>query len=64
MGAAGGVVTSLVTMIGANLENGAEFIVRQVKLNKHIKNAPLVITGEGTIDSQTIAGKTPHTVAK
>ncbi|HEA46836.1 MAG TPA: hypothetical protein ENH97_00290, partial [bacterium] len=30
-----------------------------VGLEKHLKDADLVITGEGKMDSQTIYGKTP-----
>jgi len=41
-----------------------EIIIEIVKLEQAIKDADLVITGEGKIDSQTIYGKAPIGVAK
>jgi glycerate kinase len=39
-------------------------MIEAVKLEQAIKDADLVITGEGKIDSQTIYGKAPIGVAK
>jgi len=46
------------------LKPGIEIIIEIVKLEQAIKDADLVITGEGKIDSQTIYGKAPIGVAK
>ena len=63
-GAAGGVGFALITFINAILKSGIDIVIQKVDLEKHIKDASLVITGEGKIDSQTIQGKTPIGVAK
>jgi len=63
-GAAGGLGASLMAFLDAELRPGIEIIIEIVKLEQAIKNADLVITGEGKIDSQTIYGKAPIGVAK
>ncbi len=63
-GAAGGLGAGLMAFLDAELRPGIEIIIEIVKLEQAIKNADLVITGEGKIDSQTIYGKAPIGVAK
>ena len=63
-GAAGGLGASLMAFLNAELRSGIEIIIEIVKLEQNIKEADLVITGEGKIDSQTIYGKAPIGVAK
>jgi len=63
-GAAGGLGASLMAFLNAELRPGIEIIIEIVKLEQAIKDADLVITGEGKIDSQTIYGKAPIGVAK
>jgi len=63
-GAAGGLGASLIAFLNAELKSGIEIIIEIVKLEQAIKDADLVITGEGKIDSQTIYGKAPIGVAK
>lgn len=63
-GAAGGLGASLMAFLDAELRPGIEIIIEAVQLEKAIKDADLVITGEGKIDSQTIYGKAPIGVAK
>ena len=63
-GAAGGLGASLLAFLDAELRPGIEIIIKIVKLEQAIKDADLVITGEGKIDSQTIYGKAPIGVAK
>ncbi len=63
-GAAGGLGAGLIAFLDAELKPGIEIIIEIVKLEQAIKNADLVITGEGKIDSQTIYGKAPIGVAK
>ena len=63
-GAAGGLGASLMAFLNAELRPGIEIMIEIVKLEQAIKDADLVITGEGKIDSQTIYGKAPIGVAK
>jgi glycerate kinase len=63
-GAAGGLGASLMAFLDAELRPGIDIMIEIVKLEQAIKDADLVITGEGKIDSQTIYGKAPIGVAK
>ena len=63
-GAAGGLGAGLMAFLDAKLKPGIEIIIEAVKLEEAMKDADLVITGEGKIDSQTIYGKVPVGVAK
>jgi len=63
-GAAGGLGASLIAFLNAELKPGIDIVIEIVKLEQAIKDADLVITGEGKIDSQTIYGKAPIGVAK
>jgi len=63
-GAAGGLGAGLIAFLDAELKPGIEIMIEIVKLEQAIKDADLVITGEGKIDSQTIYGKAPIGVAK
>ena len=63
-GAGGGMGAGLMVFLNAKLRPGAELVAEKLKLSEQIKDADLVVTGEGKIDSQTIYGKTPVGVAK
>lgn len=63
-GAAGGLGAALMAFLSADLKRGVDIILETVRFEDHVKDADLVITGEGSIDSQTIYGKTPVGVAK
>ncbi|WP_318356456.1 glycerate kinase [Enterobacter sp.] len=63
-GAAGGMGAALFAFCGAELRRGIEIVTDALHLDDHVKDADLVITGEGRIDSQTINGKVPVGVAK
>ncbi|WP_339062859.1 glycerate kinase [Tepidibacillus marianensis] len=63
-GAAGGLGAGLLAFLSAELRRGVEIVISATHLDEVLKNATLVITGEGKIDSQTINGKTPIGVAK
>jgi glycerate kinase len=63
-GAAGGMGAALLAFLGARLRPGIEIVMEAVGLEAHLRDADLVITGEGRIDSQTIRGKTPIGVAR
>ncbi|PJG85664.1 glycerate kinase [Conservatibacter flavescens] len=63
-GAAGGMGAGLLLLPNVKLKAGVEIILQAVKLAEKLNHADLVITGEGRMDSQSIAGKTPIGVAK
>jgi glycerate kinase len=63
-GAAGGVAASLQIFINAKLVKGIDYFLDLLNFKEHLQNADLVITGEGSIDDQTIKGKAPLGVAK
>ena len=63
-GAAGGLGAGLVAFTNAEMKSGVDIVIDAVGLRDKVKNADLVITGEGKIDGQTIYGKTPIGVAK
>lgn len=62
-GAAGGLGAALLAFCNAKLLRGIELIIKHTELEEKIKGADFVFTGEGSIDSQTIYGKTPMGVA-
>jgi glycerate kinase len=63
-GAGGGIGVALVSMLGARLRAGIEIVTEAVGLDEALREADLVITGEGRIDSQSVHGKTPVGVAR
>jgi len=63
-GAAGGLGAGLMAFLSAELKSGVEIVLETLRFDDHLKDADLVITGEGRIDAQTINGKTPIGVAK
>lgn len=63
-GAAGGVGGGLVAMLGAKLVPGAELVLDTIGFDERIKDADLVITGEGRLDSQSLQGKAAMAVAR
>lgn len=58
-GAAGGLGFALMAFLRASLEPGVELVARTVGLAQAVAGADLVLTGEGSVDAQTLAGKTP-----
>ena len=63
-GAAGGMGFAFLAYTNAILESGVKIILEETNLENDIKDADIVITGEGKLDSQTIYGKAPIGVAK
>ena len=63
-GAAGGLGFAFMTFLAASLESGIKIILSETGIEEHIKNADVVVTGEGRIDFQTAMGKAPIGVAK
>ena len=62
-GAAGGLGFAFLTFTNAVLESGINMVLTETQLETYIKQADLVITGEGRLDGQTAMGKAPVGVA-
>lgn len=62
-GAAGGVGFGLVAVLGATTRPGAELVFELTGLPDAVAGADLVVTGEGSLDAQTLHGKAPAAVA-
>lgn len=62
-GAAGGLGYAFLTFTNAVLESGIRIVMEETGLEEHVKNADLVVTGEGCLDGQTVQGKAPIGVA-
>jgi glycerate 2-kinase len=62
-GAAGGVGFGAMALLGASLRPGIELVLDLVGFADHLPGACLVVTGEGSLDEQTLHGKAPAGVA-
>jgi glycerate kinase len=62
-GAAGGAAAGLFAFLNAKLENGIDYFLQLTGFEDALQKADLVITGEGSIDEQTLQGKGPFGVA-
>jgi glycerate kinase len=62
-GAAGGVAAGLAGLLNAQLVNGIDYFLSITAFDNELKKTDLVITGEGSIDGQTLQGKGPFGVA-
>jgi glycerate kinase len=63
-GAAGGLGAGIIAFLGAELLSGARVVAEAAGLEARIRQADVVITGEGRLDAQTAFGKTPQYVAR
>jgi glycerate kinase len=63
-GAAGGLGFGLLTFCRAAIRSGFEVVAEAIELRAKIERADIVITGEGKLDRQTLAGKGPAGVAR
>jgi len=63
-GAAGGTAMGLLAFLDAELKPGIELIMDELQLEKQIRQANVIFTGEGQIDQQTLNGKTIAGLAK
>ena len=63
-GAAGGLGFAFLAYTNAVLESGIKIILEETKLEEYVKDADIVVTGEGRLDGQTVFGKAPIGVAK
>lgn len=63
-GAAGGLGFAFMSYLNATLESGIELVMKETELESYIKDADIVVTGEGRLDGQSYMGKAPVGVAK
>lgn len=63
-GAAGGMGAGLIAFAKAKMARGIDIVLETAKFEDQVKDADLVLTGEGRTDSQTAYGKAPAGVAK
>ena len=63
-GAAGGLGFAFKAFLGAELVPGVDLILGETRLEDFVKDADIVITGEGRLDGQTVMGKAPIGVAR
>lgn len=63
-GAAGGIAATLRAFLNAELVNGGEHFLQITGFKESLENTDLLITGEGSLDEQTLQGKGPFAVAK
>jgi glycerate kinase len=62
-GAAGGLSGGLWAELGAELVPGAQFVLDAVEFDRRMRAARAVITGEGKLDQQSLAGKLVSEIA-
>jgi glycerate kinase len=63
-GTAGGAAAGLYALVNAKLVNGIDYFLELTGFDAALKTADIVITGEGSIDEQTLQGKGPFGVAQ
>ncbi|MDE7218114.1 MAG: glycerate kinase [Oscillospiraceae bacterium] len=63
-GAAGGLGFAFLTFTNASLESGIRIVLEETRLEGYIREADVVVTGEGRLDGQTVMGKAPAGVAE
>ncbi len=63
-GAAGGVGFAAMAVLGARMRPGIELLLDLLGFDDALAGAALVVTGEGSLDRQTLSGKAPAGVAR
>jgi len=63
-GAAGGIGFAALLFLGAQMRPGIELLLEMLTFGRQLDGARLVITGEGSLDRQTLHGKAPVGVAR
>ncbi len=63
-GAAGGIVAGFFSFLNTSIVSGIEEILKLGKFEVKIKNAKILVTGEGKIDKQTLYGKAVGVILK
>jgi len=63
-GAAGGTGFGLMAFLGATMRSGIEAVLEAARFDEKLQSARLVVTGEGSLDAQTLRGKTVSGVCR
>nr|WP_307864469.1 glycerate kinase [Arthrobacter sp. PvP023] len=63
-GAAGGIGYAAIAVLAARVEPGVEVVGRMIDLDNRIRGSALVITGEGSLNHQSMGGKAPFGVSQ
>ncbi len=63
-GAAGGIGFAFLAYLDGKLQSGITLILDAIGAEEHIKDADIVVTGEGRLDGQSAMGKAPVGVAR
>jgi glycerate kinase len=63
-GAAGGTGFAAVALLGATIRPGIELVLELLGFTETVRGADLVVTGEGSLDGQSLAGKAPIGVTR
>lgn len=63
-GAAGGLAAGLVAFAGGEIGSGIDYLLELLDFAGRLAGCSLVITGEGCLDAQSLAGKAPAGVAE
>jgi glycerate kinase len=63
-GAAGGLAAGAIAFLGGRLTSGAELVLGLIGADDAMTGADLVLTGEGSLDGQSLHGKAPGAVAE
>jgi glycerate kinase len=57
-GAAGGLGAALLAFLGAGMRRGIHLVLETIRFEERLRDADLVLSGEGKLDAQTASGKT------
>ena len=52
------------SFLKVNVKSGFSLLAEELNLKERLKDADLLITGEGKIDEQTLLGKTSYAIAR
>ena len=63
-GAAGGLGFAFREFLGGELKSGVQIVLEETRFDDAIRDADIVVTGEGRLDAQTVMGKAPSGVAQ
>ena len=63
-GAAGGLGFAFFSYLNSKMCSGIEIVINETHLEEKVKEADIVVTGEGRLDKQSVMGKAPIGVAK
>lgn len=63
-GAAGGLGFGFLSFCGARIVPGFELVAEILQLDAHLQWADWILTGEGSLDSQSLGGKAPVALAR